>query len=567
MNLKVLRRFQSDLTLYQKVDHSVMAAFALACVLVDRSKIVRDLAERLGEDPSPARDGRHRLFPLRTLALLAVTAGICGLPMHIASLQRVGAKLPPKRQRALGIRRPAMGWDHKQIHTTKHGTKEVFVDRTTYERRLHQVADSLEMSANFAPDGTGPEVLAANAAALHSVVHAVLAASRVGTIKDGIVTIDSSPVQAYVDQSTDAEDIPDSNDPDAGLHYKKKRTIGYRVHVVTAIMVTDDGDEYPAVIGYQVAPANRKEWEDGANLIVRLKDDGADIRRVVADRGYTRSGFFRILADNDIEWIYEPFKNQLGPSGTLPGSGAVAIEGDAYCPAIPERLRNIGRVPRRRSFSSKAAYLKALDIYERLNAAREEYLVDDAGETSAGNPRGTCPVRRHKDRDCTRHPVKPEKTPHNGWPKQAGAFMVLPTVDTPMAAICTQGTVTFYLKDFHVPPQALRYGSLEWRAQFALYRNLAEGLFGWAKQDNGDQPIWANNSCRLRGLTRVSLMYGLWLTHFNLRQLGLLPHAEEQPLLTMQASDRFDLPDQDPDEYDTGLPDDWFDDPTPIPQA
>lgn len=80
------------------------------------------------------------------------------------------------------------------------------------------------------------------------------------------------------------------------------------------------------------------------DVVKDLKAEGR-IKTLIADRGYTFAKPERWavpLRELGVDTIFDLHRDQRGVQGTF--HGALQIDGNLYCPAIPEELKNFERL-------------------------------------------------------------------------------------------------------------------------------------------------------------------------------------------------------------------------------
>jgi hypothetical protein len=234
-------------------------------------------------------------------------------------------------------------------------------------------------------------------------------------------------------------------------------------------------------------------------VIQRAARAGVVIGDVLADSGYAH----RIAAHWALPLralgaaiVVDLHPHDRGPHGTH--NGAIAANGNLYCPATPPALLNIGPLPRGATAEETAAHDKTTAEAARYKLAAITNLDID------GYHRVTCPALTGKIR-C------PQRPPSMALPYDR------PTITTPPdppPVCCTQKTVT-------VPPtinaktaQKHDYPGPAWRHSYAR-RTAVERSYSTLKDpaSNNINRGW----CRLTGLAPILLFLAATVAARNLR--------------------------------------------------
>jgi hypothetical protein len=193
--------------------------------------------------------------------------------------------------------------------------------------------------------------------------------------------------------------------------------------------------------------------------------------------------------------------DQLGIQAN--SQGAILVEGNWYCPVIPEPL------------STATADLRAKEIsrdtYTTQIAARVPYqLKHKDGPDADGYQRLACPaLGGHPGLMC---PLRePSLSPRDGRPK-----VLQPPEEPPK--ICRQTAITIAPGIGARYRQDLPYASPAWQARYATLRNIIEGLNGYAK-DPAHEALAQPGRRRVRGIAAQSLFTALLLTAANIRKI------------------------------------------------
>jgi hypothetical protein len=239
-----------------------------------------------------------------------------------------------------------------------------------------------------------------------------------------------------------------------------------------------------------------------ADVLLTMAASGIPLGDVIDDSGYAHRdarAWAIPLRNAGAQLVQDLHPHDRGPRGTH--QGAVAANGNLYCPQTPRTLLELGPLPPGAAPDAVAAHDQQTAELTRCKPGR--HTADDAD----GYHRVTCPAAAGKirctlrldsmllDRDRPEILAPPEHPP----------------------ACCTQQTVT-------VPPevnaktrQKHDYPSREWRRSYRR-RTSAERGFSTIK-DTATTSI-ARGWCRLTGLTPIALWLACLLVVRNQRILA-----------------------------------------------
>ncbi len=340
----------------------------------------------------------------------------------------------------------------------------------------------------------------------------------------GNICIDATPVAAHGERGTskgsdwvsiepdaawyvrESDDHRDRED-DRGKHYRKSSWGWEATLAVTSTNDPSGPDEFPYVV---VAMNFDKPGMDvaGHGLAVALSivDRGHPVGTATADRAYLPSSkpedLQLPLRAMGYQLVFDYKNDQLGNRGQF--AGAILVEGEWYCPAMPTPL-----IEATRDFRAKQPIDEA--TYNRRIEQRKRYLVRPKERPdSDGYVPMRCPsVGRSATLSCPlRNPVG----------NVAGRTQVL-VVPAHPEEICT------YKSSVSFPPTAgakyrqdLHYGSPEWHAMYSTARNTIEGFNGYVKDANHealDQP----GRRRVCGYAAQYLLTAMLIVSANLRKI------------------------------------------------
>jgi len=347
----------------------------------------------------------------------------------------------------------------------------------------------------------------------------------------GSVAVDSTVVEAFARQELRARGkgkaseralLMHSADPDAAWYTRdsdgrdipgtpnKKPIWGYDLSIVVA--GNDDPNSEAAIPSLVVgmAPLHRPSHAPGANAMIALASiatRGHPAGWLAGDRAYSsaKPENFQLPARSlGYRPVLDYKDDQLGVQASF--GGFLQIEGEWYCPSIPEVLINATR-DLREGLIDEASYRERLD-------ERWRYRVHAKSRPDAeGHIRMCCPASY----GTARCELKPASMTLDTRGKLRIPVRSDVRADPPPA--CTQGSLT-------VPPEAgakfsqeLLFGSPEWHAFYAILRNSVEGFNGFVK-DGAREALGDAQRRRVRGVAAQSILVAFLLFGANLRKIG-----------------------------------------------
>jgi hypothetical protein len=182
--------------------------------------------------------------------------------------------------------------------------------------------------------------------------------------------------------------------------------------------------------------------------------------------------------------------------------GAVMVDGAFYCPAMPAALVSATADHRLGRIDDKTRA-------ERIKARRCWRLVRKQGPDLDGYERFSCPAIGEHPKLCC---------PLRDAAKALGRVPVTkPPAEPP--ALCCQRAVTIAPDVGARYRQDLAFGSEEWQATYAAYRNTIEGLNGYMK-DGAHEALADPSRRRVRGIAAQSVFVAFLVMAANLRKIA-----------------------------------------------
>lgn len=263
---------------------------------------------------------------------------------------------------------------------------------------------------------------------------------------------------------------------------------------------------------------NREVSEEAVLLMTSVVERGHKPGYAAADNQYFANALTDKLHEPTRALGFTPLtrykRDRLGVRGGF--AGAVQIEGEHYCPAMPSALKTasqdvlIGMI-------DDETYRRRVDAKTAFALRNKERPASDGSVPKMCPAYGpgatvTCPLRTiHPD---SSKKIKPE------------VF----TRDLPEAPdrICTKTSVQFKGSEGLRYAQAIPYGTQEHEDTITTARNSAEGTFGQLKHP-GQENISAAARRSSRGYAAAQVFVTMLLVAFNIRRIAAFQYQLEQP--------------------------------------
>jgi hypothetical protein len=299
-------------------------------------------------------------------------------------------------------------------------------------------------------------------------------------------------------------DHRDTEDPTTG---KRRTKIAWALEATIATTAPAPG-AVPSHPNLAIGIAFTRPGEDpggtGTRVLASVAARGHRPGYLGADRAYTAAlpeRFHLPVAALGYQVVMDYRIDQLGIQANT--GGAVLVEGDWYCPSMPQAL------------VSATADLRAGTIdrvtYQARIAARAPYrLKRKDGPDADGYERRSCPaLGEHPRLMC---PLREASlSPRDGRMK-----VLDPPADPPK--VCGQVAITIAPDVGARHRQALPFASEEWARRYATLRNTIEGLNGFLK-DPAHEALAQPARRRVRGIAAQSIFCALLLMAANLRKI------------------------------------------------
>ena len=461
-------------------------------------------------DEAMPSGGRPRKLSSHSVILGVLAALDDGRPAQLSAAHRALSEMSFKDQVALGFAVvDAEGEHHLATYRQFSDTFSVMcavIDPTPVPSFKGVKEADRRPHLDAARAGVNAEV---RRAALHQVTDALLEASVPEAYKSasGSLAIDWTDHETW--SRPRAKDDPQpSNDPDASWGHAKRNAPGakeclfYGYYAQVATMVRDEGgDLVPELVRRIAFEAPRLDPAAVmARSLVAMASDGVDLGDVLCDCGYSNRdpvNFASPLRRAGARLVMDLHANDRGPQGTY--EGAIACNGQLYCPATPAALLGLGSLRRGATKDETASFDAACAELGRYKLSPVTSRDED------GYQRVCCPAVAGK----LRCPLRP-----TSMTASAKRPSVLSPPGPNLEACCRQRTIT-------VPPQvnaktrqAHDYPSAAHRVSYArrtaaerTYASMADPSVGGLRRG------W----CRLFGLAKNTFMYALAVVVRNVR--------------------------------------------------
>ncbi|MGH2749863.1 MAG: hypothetical protein ACRDK3_03170 [Actinomycetota bacterium] len=415
---------------------------------------------------------RPRQLSVRTLLLGMLLCQRQGRPAHLSRVRKVLASLPEPDQSRLGI---VVKW--------KRGPH--LLTYRQIERTHGLVCAALEKDE---PDGT-PSAL------LSDVSDALVEASVPGgcTRQTKSLAIDWTDLEAYSrppsPNDLDCADQEASWGHRSGAAPGQKDELFFGYYLSAATMVKEEGGESVPELARRISLTTcaKDPVQAFVPVMERLHASGQAIGDLLADSGYAHrsaANWALPLRRLGARLVTDLHPHDRGPKGTF--AGAIASNGNLYCPATPKALLELSPIARDASPARIAAHDHMASELARYKLGR--ITTDDQD----GYHRVMCPAAMGK----LRCPLRPDSmTASNARPE-----VLAPPERAP--ACCTQQTVTVPAEVNAKTRQKHDYPSKAHRASYAR-RTGSERTFSTVK-DPATNDI-ARGWCRLMGIAAITL--------------------------------------------------------------
>ena len=480
-------------------------AIAFCTAVIDSSGVAARTEALLAK-----KTGRPRQMKVRAMLVALLLLAIDDRPLHIkAATKLLFCQVPASWRDRLGINGDATG-------------QKAFLARYRQARYLFGLVLALVDPSEGPKDRVLPATelaarrkklseaeVASKRAALEKLLGDLVEASvkvcSAGELAgfDGSVGLDATPVPLW-SRGPSVHRGTCASDPDGGWYVREAdgrdgtgpeakalRKIYWALEATIVTMGRPPGDvpAYPNLaLGVVLGRPGHDPGGTGARLLAGVRRRGWPAGFVGADRGYTQAlpeRFHLPVRALGYSLVMDYKAAALGRQAN--SQGAVMVDGVFYCPAMPEALV-------RASCEKRTGTIDENTYKARISARTPWRLVRKSGPDADGYERFACPAQGHHPHLCC--PLRPEA-------KALGQVPVLSPPELP-PKVCTQSAVTVAPDIGARHRQDLAFGSDEWAATYAAYRNTIEGWNGFVK-DPAHEALAAPGRRRVRGIAAQSI--------------------------------------------------------------
>lgn len=490
--------------------------------VIDDSKVAEGL-----EDQLRASTGRPRSLGVRALLVALFALALDDRPLHLLAATRLlFCQLPATTRRLLGVEGDATTTRallacYRRVRYLFHRVLSV-VDPSK-EPKNRRMADALFDALRKDIDA---EEQHRRRAQLDSFVSDLVFASiKVCSAQElarfsGGVGLDGTPVPLWSRGPSQRAGLS-ASDPDGGWYVregdhrettgptgKALRKLFWALEATIVTMGRGPGTtpEHPNLIcGITLGRPGADPGGSALRLLADLNQRGWRAGSLGVDRGYSQGlpeRFHLPVAALGYSVVMDYKEADLGRQAN--SGGATLVDGTFYCPAMPEVLVTAGA-------DRRAGLIDEATFAGRIAARRPYRLVRKQGPDNDGFCRYGCPAQGlHPHLSCS---LRPEAT-HLA----VGKIPVLSPPSEP-PRICTQSAVTIAPDVGARFRQDLAWGTEEWAATYASFRNTIEGTNGYLK-DPAHQALAAPGRRRVRGIAAQSVFVALLVMASNVRKIA-----------------------------------------------
>jgi hypothetical protein len=358
-------------------------------------------------------------------------------------------------------------------------------------------ADLSDRAAFHAANQLPPEEAAAKRALRQKFCDLMLEASVPAAYKDhGVYAIDWTDIDSWAEQPKKGPE--GSADPTAAWGHRGNKGpssqrgepfFGYVAQAITMAAHPGRQTVPDFVRRLQLAPANVNIVPAGEVAVSEALDAGVPIDHLKADSAYPyKNGWTASMGELGVGLTVQLHPNLSGLRGEH--KGALCVDGDLYCPMIPE---NLTELPIRKVDETAEEARDLRKMYDERTPYRFG-LLNSPDED--GSMRVRCPAAAGK----VRCPHKPDSMQ---LPYELDEIFDPPPIETPC---CRQATITVPVTINPKTRQAYPYGGSAWEASFAG-RTAVERTFSRLKDDTGQ----GFEKGAFRGLGETKMLVALTL--------------------------------------------------------
>lgn len=480
-----------------------------AADLIDRSGLAEWFDAQLASSGHPGRQerrGRPRLLSVRTLLIGLALAALDNRELHLVRVRQILNNLTWKQRKTLRI-------------PDTEGAQLARVTDRQISYLWCRIVTTVDPSPHFSPhldkdaNGFDPERRQMLQAVLDRILEASLDDRTTSTY-----AVDWTYMPSWARLRRAGQPSPD---PDANhIRYENKaktgpkyNIYGYAVHAV--VRTRAPGQEPTPYLCERItlAPAATNPQAAVLPLIESLKTEGR-IQRLLADRGYTMATADRWsahLRQLGIQISMDLHPNQRGVKGTY--GGALQIDGDLYCPAMPHNLHDIERLDHFASVEQRHQFFAEIQ-------RRQIYAMKPHGKEKPGRPRRfRCPAAA----GYVRCPLKPDSMnlPYDKPTVYPGQDLL---AEPPTC--CSQTTMSVPVEIQSNTRQTPSWGTPEWYDIYQRCRPAVESFFSMLT-DPGKEHM-DRGRIKMMGIAKTSILVAFWAAAANFRLIDAFERRLER---------------------------------------
>lgn len=506
-----------------------MAVTAATCkraaLLVDRSGLPAELEKALRTlrpDGSVETRGRPRSLSVRTLLIGIALCALDNRELHLVRVREILQNLTPSQVRTLGIAvaeaKALKVVSDRQVSYLWCRVISVFDPSPHFSAAAREALDARPDDPKNPKPIFDPERFDALQGVLDRILEASLFDSDLPGRRTGSYAVDWTYVESWAKRRKNTDPSPD---PDAAHVFLRKEAkyspkhnlYGYKLHAFIRTR-TVGGDRVPYLAErITLTPATADPQTRVLDVVKDLKAEGR-IKTLIADRGYTFAKPERWavpLRELGVDTIFDLHRDQRGVKGTF--QGALQIDGNLYCPAMPEALMDFERLDHFATVAQREEFFKLVE-------ERQLYEMRAHGREKPGkNRRLRCPAAA----GLVRCPLKPASM---------NASLEKPTVypepglQASPPVCCSQQTISVPVEIQSATRQSRTWGTREWFDAYARLRPAVESFFGLIK-DPGKEHM-SRGRVKMMGIAKTSVMVAFWAAAANLRLLAAFNRDEKR---------------------------------------
>ncbi|MBV9001175.1 MAG: hypothetical protein JO304_19110 [Solirubrobacterales bacterium] len=327
---------------------------------------------------------RARQLSVRTLLLGMLLVACDGRPAHLTRVHQALTALRESDQRRLGVLAPDSTGSH----------------RLTYRQIEYTFTRITRALSKSTPDGAPSELLSA-------ILDRLLEASVqvAGEPASSSLTVDWTDQEAWARPPSKGHARP-SRDPEAAWGHRttnhpaqNEAFFGYYLQALTTVRDERGPDVPEFVRRIHLASCRHDPPAQIVPVLERMHQHGIAPADLLADSGYSYrqpDTFALPLRALGVQLIIDLHPNDRGPKSTH--MGAIAANGNLYCPATPPSLLHLGPLPPAASIEQTAAH------DQQCSELHHYKLAPLTGYDQDGYRRVACPATQQK----LRCPLRPE---------------------------------------------------------------------------------------------------------------------------------------------------------------